>query len=113
LSYESPVLPTDGLDPGFREALGVSDRQVLHAAITVMDQGLGTGERAIVERLLERVERQITAQRTRHAPADDPTREHVDDERDVGEASPGHHGRQVRDPQLIRPYRGELARDEI
>src|SRR5207237_7936230 len=101
------------LDPGFREALGVSDRQVLHAAIAVMDQRLGAGERTIVERLLESIERQIISQRTRHAPADNPAGEPVDDEPDVGEAPPRRHVRQVRDPQLIRPHRGEPARDKI
>ena len=39
------------LDPRVREALSVSNRQVLQAAVTVMDQRLGAGERTVVERL--------------------------------------------------------------
>jgi hypothetical protein len=67
-----------------------------------MDEGVDASERAIVERLLERVERQITAQRTRHPPANDPAGEHVDHERDVREAPPRRHVRQIGDPQFVR-----------
>jgi hypothetical protein len=78
-----------------------------------MDQPLIAGEGAIVDRLLKRIERQVGAQRARHAPADDSSGEHVDDKRHVSEAAPGRDVGQARDPQLIGPRRRKLARDEI
>jgi hypothetical protein len=73
----------------------------MHAAIAVMDEAGAIGPR--VERLLERIESQVRAQRGIHAPADDPSREDVDDERDVDEAPPCRDIGQVRDPELVRP----------
>jgi len=94
LSYESPVLRTDG-------------------SIAMMHQPLRLRDRAIVEGLLQRVECQIAAQRARCPPADDPAGEHVDYEGDVHEAPPGRDVRQVRHPQLIRPGRREAPGDQI
>jgi hypothetical protein len=45
-----------------------------------MHQSARLMEGAFIEGLLQGVERQIAAQRTRRPPADDPPREHVDDE---------------------------------
>jgi hypothetical protein len=77
-----------------------------------MHQSARLMEGAFIEGLLQGVERQIAAQRTRRPPADDPPREHVDDEGHVHEPAPGGHAGQVRDPQLVRTRRRELARDE-
>ena len=68
---------------------------------------------ALVDRLLQRVEDEVRGQGRRDAPADDPSGEDVDDERDVDEAAPGRDVREVRDPQLIRPCRREVAIDEV
>src|SRR5205814_6727005 len=43
----------------------------------------------------------------------DPPGEDVDDECHVDEAAPGRHVREIRDPELIRPRRGEVPIDEI
>src|SRR5262249_6314948 len=69
------------IDPRCGQALGVQDRHVLYATVTAMDEGLGASAGAIVEGLLQGLERQITAERTRHALADDPPRERIDHER--------------------------------
>src|SRR5262245_7509949 len=78
-----------------------------------MNQPLGTGALTIVECLVKRVEREITAQRTRHPPAHDAAGEAVDHERDVGETAPGRDVCEIGDPQFIGPDRGEPARHEI
>src|SRR5262249_14793544 len=43
-----------GLDAGLGEPLGIANRQVLHPAITVMDEWLRADTRAIVECLFQR-----------------------------------------------------------
>ena len=56
---------------------------------------------------------QIASKRARDAPADDRTREDVDDEGHVHEAGPARHVGQVRDPELVRAARAELTLDQI
>src|SRR5215470_18228054 len=84
-----------------------------HPAITVMDEWLRAGTRAIVEGWFQRIEGEIAPQRARHAPAHDPPGEDVDHEGDVREAPPRRHVGQIRDPQLIRARRHEAPGDEI
>jgi len=48
----------------------------------VMDEGLCAGARALIERLLQGIQREIAPQRTGHARAHDPAGEDVDHERD-------------------------------
>ena len=66
-----------------------------------------------VEGLLERIEGEIGAQRTGHAPAHDPSRKDIDDESHVDEAAPGGDVGEVGHPQLVGPCRHELAVDEV
>ena len=83
----------------------------LDASIAVVDEvrrGLTS-----VQRLLERTERQVAAQRRRDSPADDRSREDVDDERHIDEARPGRDVGDVGDPELVRAARVELAVHEI
>ena len=101
------------LDAGLGQPFRVPDRQVLHAPIAVVDQRLRLDERAIVEHLLQRIERKVAAQRGRRPPADDPTREHVDDDRHVYEPASGGDVRQVSDPRLIRPHGRRLPVHQI
>jgi len=68
---------------------------------------------ARVDRHLERVDGEVTAQRGRRLPPDDGPREHVDDERDVGPAGVGLHVGEVCDPQPVRCRRHELPIDEV
>ena len=85
----------------------------LHAPIAVMHQRLCLDHRRDRERLLQRIENQIAAQQGRGPPADDPTREHVDEERHVHEPAPRGHVPQIGDPQLVRPHGRELPRHQI
>ena len=50
-----------GFDAGLRQAFGVSDRQVLTAAIAMVDQATAAGWSAVVDRLLQGVERDLRA----------------------------------------------------
>ena len=56
-----PSAADRGLDARQRQALGVADRQVLHPAVAVMHQVLACVVLAFTDRLLEGVERQVTA----------------------------------------------------
>lgn len=56
----------------------------------------------------QRIEHQIGLHRGVRAPADDATREHVDEECDVHQAAPRRDVRAVRDPQLMRAFGVEL-----
>ena len=47
------------LDPGLGQAFGVADGQIMRSAITVMDQAVTPAHRALVQRLLEGIEREI------------------------------------------------------
>ena len=62
---------------------------------------------------LERVDRQVGAQRPGGLPAHDHAREHVDDERDVDPTGVSLDVGQVRHPQPVRCRRPELAPDDI
>ena len=73
----------------------------------------GFAWRALVQGLFERIERQVASKRARHAPADDGTREYIDDEGDVGKADPRRHVRDVRHPQLVRSTRHERTLHEV
>ena len=66
-----------------------------------------------VDRLLESVQHEVRRHRARQTPTNDPTREHVDHEGHEEEAHPGRHVREVRDPELIRPVRREVALDQV
>jgi hypothetical protein len=63
--------------------------------------------------LLERVEHEARMRRARGAPADDPSRECVDDEGDVDEAGPSGDIGEIRHPQRIRARRLELPIDLV
>ena len=70
LSYESPRLPTEGFDARLRQPLGVPNRQTLHAPVAVIHKArVGL---AIVEGLLQGIEREIARQRAGGPPAHDP-----------------------------------------
>ena len=92
-----------GLEAGLGQSFAVFDREVLHAPIAVMNEAAASNGSAIVQRLLQRVEHEAGMGRARGAPAHDPTRECVDDERDVDEALPSGDVGEVRDPQRVRP----------
>src|SRR5437899_1057750 len=78
-----------------------------------MNQAVRDRLAAVVDRLLECVEDEISGQGRRGPPADNPPRKHVDDERDVDEATPGRDVREVRHPQLIRARRTEISTNQI
>ena len=61
-----------GLDPGFGETLGVFDRDILGAAITMMDEAAGAGRPSVMERLFEGVQDEVGVRRPAGPPADDP-----------------------------------------
>ena len=65
------------------------------------------------DRHLQGVDRQITAQRVRHLPADNETTEDVDDEGHVDPARVGLHVGEVRHPETVRCRRHEVTIDEV
>ena len=85
------------LDPGFGEPLGVLDRNILSAAITMMNEAAAVCRSSVVERLFESVQDQVGVRCLAGPPADDPPRIRVNDEGDLNEAGPG------RDIRVSRP----------
>ena len=101
------------LNAGLCQALGVADRNVLRAAIRMMDQTGIPPRLASIERLLQRIQNEIGAYRTTDAPADDPAGKDTDDEGDIDKTCPGGNVGEIRDPELIRPVCLELPIDPI
>jgi hypothetical protein len=62
---------------------------------------------------VERVEDDVRRERRRHRPADNATAPCVEDDREVQEAGPRRHVRDVGDPEAIRSGDVEVAIDEI
>ena len=58
-------------DSGFGETLGVLDRNILDAAIAVMDEAGAAGP-SVMERLFEGVQDEVRMRRPAGSPADDP-----------------------------------------
>ena len=77
------------LDPGFGEPLGVLDRNILGAAIAMMNEAAAAGRPSVMERLFEGVQDEVRMRCPAGSPADDPPRISVDDEGDIDEAGPG------------------------
>lgn len=118
LSADLPVnslTQLDGLpiDTSHVEVLQRPIEFTLNSSIRMMHQSREVVFVARVDRHLERVDGEVTAQRGRRLPPDDGPREHVDDERDVGPAGVGLHVGEVCDPQPVRCRRHELAIDEV
>ena len=71
------VRAADAADRAFdarcSETLGVANRRALRAAVAMVHEAVDIGPR--VQRLLERIEREVALERARHPPADDATRE--------------------------------------
>ena len=100
-------------DAGVHEAIRIPHREILRPGITVMHAAGEGGAPAGVNRLLQRIEHAGRAPGGRHPPAHHAARKHVDDERDVDEATPGRDVREVGDPALIRTSGHALAVDEV
>src|SRR5512134_2369806 len=97
------MLPTERLaDAGIGKPFGIADRDILHAAIAVVDETALVHGAPVVKRLLERIQDEVRPRRTRHAPADDAPGERIDHEGDVDEAGPGRDVGEVRYPEHVR-----------
>jgi len=102
-----------GLDAGIRKPFGIADRDILHAAIAVVDETAFVHGTPVVKRLLERIQDEVRPCRTRHAPADDAPGERIDHEGDVDEAGPGRDVGEVRYPEHVRLRCPELPVDPV
>lgn len=61
-------------DPSFKQALPVTDREALHAAVAVVHEAALAGRAAVARHLLERVQHKVRTRRARRPPADDAPR---------------------------------------
>src|SRR5690606_3223976 len=68
-----------GLDAGLGQALGVFDRDVLHAPVRVMDEPATAHRPSFMQRLFERIEDEAGMRRPAHPPADDAPGKGVDE----------------------------------
>ena len=78
-----------GFDACFGQPLGVFDRQILAAAITVVNQPHGLDWATFMDRLLKSIENEASMGRCADAPPDDAPGKGVDDEGDINEPLPG------------------------
>src|SRR6476646_11405982 len=76
------------LDPCLGKPLGILDRDVLHTAITVVDEAAAPDGPALVQSLLQRVQHKAGVSRAGDAPADNAPRKGVDNEGDIDETGP-------------------------
>ena len=91
-----------GLDPGLGKPFAVSDRDILVAAVGVMDEAAAARRLAIVKGIFDGIEHEAGVGAARCSPTDDPPCERVDDERDVNEPGPGRDIGKVRNPEHVR-----------
>src|SRR5438105_3086439 len=96
------------LQAGLGQPLGVANRHVLHAPVAVMHEPIGIDRTTGIERLFKSIEHEVGPRRARSLPADDPAREHVDDEGNVHEPLPRRDIGEVAHPQRIRTLGAEL-----
>jgi len=101
------------LDAGLGQALGIFDRDVLRAAVRMVDEAAAMHRPPRVQRLLERIEHEARMRAARHPPADDAAGIGVDDKGDIDEAGPGGDIGEIGHPQRIRARRLELAIDVV
>ena len=97
------------LDASFAQPLGISNGQVLRAAVTVMDKAHGLRRSPIVDRLLGGIQDETGLCRGAGAPADDLARISVDDESDIDEPLLGRDVGEIADPQHVGRRNPELA----
>ncbi len=78
-----------GFDAGFRQALGVFDRNILAAAVAVLDEPAAMGWPALIQSLFKSIEDERGMGGAADPPADDVSGKDVDDESHIDEALPG------------------------
>src|SRR3954447_20503556 len=76
------------LDPRLGEPLGIFNREVLHPAITVVDEAAASDGPAFVQGLLQRIQHKAGVRRAGDTPADDTPRKDVDNKGDVDKTGP-------------------------
>src|SRR3954452_11611605 len=90
------------LDARRGKSLGIFDREILHTAITVMDEAAAPDGPALVQSLLQRVQHEAGVSGAGDTPADDTPRKDVDDEGDIDETGPGRDVGKIGHPQGVR-----------
>lgn len=97
-------------DAGLRQAFGVLDRQILAAAIAVMDQAAAVDGATVMDRLLQGVEYEGGVGRPTDTSAHDVAGVDVDYEGHIDEARPGRDVGEIRDPEPVgRRRRGTVG----
>src|SRR6185437_11745926 len=97
------------LDPGFGEPLGVFDRDILGAAIAMMNEAAAAGRPSVMKRLFQSVQDKVRMGCPAGPPTDDPPGVGVDDEGDIDEAGPGRDIGEIREPQTVWSGSAELS----
>ena len=77
------------LNAGFGQAFGVFDRDILAAAITMVDEAAPMSRPALIQSLLKSIEHKTGMGGAADPPADDVSGENIDDESDINKALPG------------------------
>src|SRR4029450_584618 len=91
--------------------LRLSVESPLPSAVRVRDEAMPRLRSSLIQRLLQRIQHEVSLRTRRNLPPDDAPHEYIDDEGNVDEPLPGRHIGEVGHPQLVRPRRLELAID--
>ena len=101
--------PDRRLDTRLRKSLGITNGHVLGASVGMMNQPAAMNGPPIMKRLVEGIENETRMSGPARPPTDDVASEGIDHERDVNEALPGGHIREIRKPEHVRRWSEELS----
>lgn len=88
-----------GFQPGIRQPFCLFDRQVLAAAITVMDKAIGGSP--FIKRLLQSIQDKLGLLRLRYPPAHDLVGKRIDHKSDLHKPLPSRDIGKIRYPKLV------------
>ncbi len=101
------------LDSGLGQTFGVSNRDILAAAVAMVDQPATLFRPPLVQSLLKRIEQEGGMRSAADPPADDVSGKHVDDEGDIHEALPGRPIGKIADPKPVGPRCAKFPVDPV
>jgi hypothetical protein len=101
--------PDRRLDASFRQPFGIANGHILRSAVGMMNQPATMDGPPIMQCLVEGIENEARMGSPACSPTDDAASEGIDHERDVNEALPSGHIREIRKPEHVRRRREEVS----
>jgi len=101
--------PDRRLDARLRQPFAIANGHILRAAVGMVNQPATVNWPPIMKRLIECIENETRMGSPTCPPTDDAASKGIDYERDVNEALPGRHIREIRKPEHVRFGSVELS----